>query len=393
MKLVAARIRRRRRRLLLSCIAFVLVASRCCVVSAEGGQGGGLGIEHRRRRPLHRLSTTCHRIPSGSQEIVVNGEGENLKGRIVSSRSSGAVAISVAQTARTGAVAERCHRYGCRRHCRRVEKENWPPLLALLGGRLLRGGGSSSKTTCGGDSEPSLFLKVAVSSAFETAAMLGVIVLSLEVAARFPRAFPDVGGGGGLPVTTWLGLLAIIFASSFFGAVVDGGLGAATSQVLTPNEVPGEPNWYAKLKKPSWNPPGWLFPIMWLVVSKPTQLAAVSRLLKLCLKTSQYSAVGEGDETLAASAAASASSKLPLSTLTLYCGHLALGDAWNKVFFGLQCAGRGAAVITVFLGALLASAFAFYAIDPAAGLLMLPTCGWVLVATALNWSIYLANRE
>ena len=37
--------------------------------------------------------------------------------------------------------------------------------------------------------------------------------------------------------------------------------------------------WYRGLKKPSWNPPGWLFPIMWLIVSKPTQFAAVYKLV------------------------------------------------------------------------------------------------------------------
>jgi tryptophan-rich sensory protein len=66
-------------------------------------------------------------------------------------------------------------------------------------------------------------------------------------------------------------------------------------------------------------------------------------------------------------------------------------QAWNKVFFGLQCTGRGAAVISFFFALLLASTYLFYTVDPIAGYYMLPTCCWVAVATALNWNIYLSN--
>ena len=48
----------------------------------------------------------------------------------------------------------------------------------------------------------------------------------------------------------------------------------------------------------------------------------------------------------------------------------------------------GALMITVFYGALLASAYLFAQVDATAGLLMVPTCLWVTVAAALNWSIY-----
>lgn len=216
-----------------------------------------------------------------------------------------------------------------------------------------------------GDSDPALFTKISVNAVVEAAAMLGILAGSKALAEKFEGLSPSIFG---LPLFQWTGLLLIIFASSFVGSIVEGGLSAASNQVLDPNVVPGDPNWYAKLKKPSWNPPGWLFPIMWLIVSKPTQAVAVSKILKL-----------EGD--------------LPLSVLAVYTGHLALGDAWNKVFFGLECVGRGAAVISAFFGMLLTSAYVFYQEDPTAGLFLLPTCGWVLVATALNWSIYFQNKK
>jgi tryptophan-rich sensory protein len=223
------------------------------------------------------------------------------------------------------------------------------------------------------DSNPALFLKVALSAALEATTMVGLIVGSKKVTEKV-QWLPSVFG---LPLLQWVSLFAIIFASSFFGSIVDGGLSTATNQVLDPNVVPGDSDWFANLAKPSWNPPGWVFPIMWLIVSKPTQLVAVSKILKKAATVAS-----ESDTT----------AKLPIPILAVYCTHLALGDAWNKVFFGLQCPGRGVAVITTFFGLLLTSAYLFYSVDPLAGKFMLPTCGWVFVATALNWSIYLKNK-
>ncbi|KAL3919053.1 MAG: hypothetical protein SGILL_003949, partial [Bacillariaceae sp.] len=222
------------------------------------------------------------------------------------------------------------------------------------------------------DSDASLFFKIGVSAILQSALMLAELVTSVAISDKYP-SFPKVFN---LPLVELLSAFAIIFASSIFGAFVDGGLSVAGKQVLTPTEVPGNTNWYQKLKKPSWNPPGWVFPIMWLIISKPTQLCAVSRILKF-----------------GTSKAAGGKTILPLAALAVYTTHLALGDAWNKVFFGLQCTGRGFAVIQLFYGMLLTSAYMFYTIDEKAGYFMLPTVAWVTVATALNWNIYKNNKK
>jgi len=109
---------------------------------------------------------------------------------------------------------------------------------------------------------------------------------------------------------------------------------------------------------------------MWLIVSKPTQFMAVWKLI-----------TQQADKDNLA---------IPL---LVYVTHLSLGDAWNKVFFGLECTGRGLVVILTFWSVLLTSAYLFYNIDQAAGLLMLPTVAWVSVATALQWSIYNLNKD
>ena len=123
---------------------------------------------------------------------------------------------------------------------------------------------------------------------------------------------------------------------------------------------------------------GWLFPIMWLVVSKPTQFAAVWKLI-----ASSVIEESEGGQTL-----------LPSSMpLFAYCAHLSLGDAWNRVFFGTKSMLRGLRVILAFRAVLWLSACLFYREDSIAGLLLLPTCVWVTVAAALNWTTHILNSE
>ncbi|KAL3756116.1 hypothetical protein ACHAWU_005620 [Discostella pseudostelligera] len=220
------------------------------------------------------------------------------------------------------------------------------------------------------DSTPRLFAKIALGAAVETSLMYALIDLIITLKSNNRHSGNSTAM---IAIFQTIVLLSIIFGSSTFGAIVDRGLSAATKQILDPNQIPGDANWYANLKKPRWNPPGWLFPIMWLIISKPTQFMAVTKLL---------------------AAASSNTNKKELSIpLLAYCTHLSLGDAWNKVFFGLECTGRGLAVIFTFWSALWLCAYLFGRKDRIAGLLLLPTCLWVTVATILNWSIYRLNRQ
>ena len=149
-------------------------------------------------------------------------------------------------------------------------------------------------------------------------------------------------------------------------------LGAFGRRVPITNPPPLSPN-----RRNSKLHSGWVFPIMWLVVSKPTQFAAVWRLI---IATS----LSKKDE---------GGARLLSVPLLAYCAHLSLGDAWNKVFFGTESTGRGLVVICAFWSVLWLSAYLFYRADMYAGLLLLPTCLWVTVAASLNWSIYLLNGE
>jgi len=238
--------------------------------------------------------------------------------------------------------------------------------VAALPSLLIRGGGVEN-ICAASDTDAMILLKLFVMAGLETLGLLGVIAGG-KILSEAKWCTEQIPIFYELPLLQWISLLVVIFNSSFVSAFIDGGMSAATNQVIQPNVVPGDPGWYANLRKPKWNPPGWLFPIMWLIVSKPTQLMAVRKLLVSTEIT-------------------------PWSILAVYCGHLALGDSWNKIFFGCQRIRLGATVISIFYGALILSAYLFRTMDVTAGNLMLPTCAWVTVATCLNWSILLLNKD
>lgn len=239
--------------------------------------------------------------------------------------------------------------------------------LAFVDGNHVRGGSTKTIKSCA-DADWKLALKAGVATALETIGLVGVIAGTKTLASRFSVPFLTKMVGG-LPIVQWTSLGIVIFGSSAVKSVTDGGVSVASAQVFRPNVTPGDPNWYSNLKKPWFNPPAWVFPVMWLIVAKPTQLWAVSRVLKR-------------------------TSTIPYwPTLSVYCAHLSLGDTWNQIFFGCQRIRLGSGVITAFWGMLAFSSKLFANIDPAAGYLLLPTLAWVTVASSLNFSIDRLNVD
>ena len=146
--------------------------------------------------------------------------------------------------------------------------------------------------------------------------------------------------------------LAVVFAAAGIGSIF-------TRKGLS--------QWYAALKKPSFNPPAWLFGPVWTMLYILMAVAAwlVWR-----------------DKGLHAAAA----------PLALFAAQLALNAAWPAIFFGLKLPGAAFVELVILWCAILATAVAFARVSPVAGALMAPYELWVSFAAILNFTIWRLNR-
>jgi translocator protein len=126
------------------------------------------------------------------------------------------------------------------------------------------------------------------------------------------------------------------------------------------------PAYYARLDKPSWAPPAWLFGPVWTVLYALMGVAA-------------WLVAGED----------SPRRRIPL---VLWSAQLALNATWTPVFFGLRSPALALANLVLLWLALVATITAFFSRRPVAGTLLIPYLIWVSFAAALNFEIWRRNR-
>ncbi|MGX0879620.1 benzodiazapine receptor [Roseovarius sp. MBR-154] len=143
-----------------------------------------------------------------------------------------------------------------------------------------------------------------------------------------------------------------IFLAACFAAGSTGGLFS-----------PGE--WYARLRKPWWTPPNWLFPVAWT-------------LLYVCMAAAGARVAVSPDNGIA---------------MAFWALQIALNGLWTPVFFGLKKMRLGLIVLSGLWLSVAASTVALWQVDMIAGLLFLPYLAWVSVAGALNASVLRLNPE
>lgn len=136
---------------------------------------------------------------------------------------------------------------------------------------------------------------------------------------------------------------------------------AASMGALFP---PGE--WYSALKKPSWNPPAWIFGPVWTSLYIMMGIAA-------------WSVWKQGGV---------AAQRLPL---TVFMVQLALNAAWTPLFFGLHWIGAAFAEMIVLWLAIAATIALFRPVNRAAAWLLVPYHAWVSFAAALNFTLWRLN--
>lgn len=119
-------------------------------------------------------------------------------------------------------------------------------------------------------------------------------------------------------------------------------------------------DWYAGLRKPAFQPPGWAFGLIWTTLYTMLGIALAAIL-------------NEPEST---------QRKLALS---LFAAQLTLNFAWSPVFFGVRMIDLALVLIIAMLVLAVATANLFRRIRPVAGWLMLPYLAWLCLATALNY--------
>lgn len=128
--------------------------------------------------------------------------------------------------------------------------------------------------------------------------------------------------------------------------------------------LPGE--WYARLNKPTWNPPGWIFGPVWTFLY--TVMAIAAWLI--------WKRGGFTQQRVA---------------LSLFLAQLLLNMLWSPLFFGLRNPMLALVDILLLWIVLLFTAVAFWKTCPRAGIMMVPYLAWVTFASALNFTLWRMN--
>ena len=149
-------------------------------------------------------------------------------------------------------------------------------------------------------------------------------------------------------VLALVGWLALCFGAASLGAIF----------------MPGE--WYATLKKPSWNPPGWIFGPVWSALYTMMAVAAW-----LVWKRGGFVA-----------------QRRPLAQ---FLAQLVLNAAWTPLFFGLHRPGIAFVEIVLLWLAIAATLTAFQPVSRVAAWLLAPYLAWVSFAAALNFTLWQLN--
>ncbi len=140
----------------------------------------------------------------------------------------------------------------------------------------------------------------------------------------------------------------------------------AANGAITASTVHG---WYHTLARPPAAPPDWIFAPVWTALYATIGVSAWLVWRRLDTATHRKRAA-----------------------LRTWGWQLLANALWPAAFFGLQNPGLGLAVIAVMLIAIAATMRAFWPLQRAAAVLLLPYLCWVIFATYLNIGFWWLNR-
>ena len=124
-------------------------------------------------------------------------------------------------------------------------------------------------------------------------------------------------------------------------------------------------DWYKNLTKPSWTPPDWIFPVVWVTLYCNVSYAAA--------RVAMMSEITLG--------------------LAFWALQIVLNAIWTPLFFGLRRIRMGLYVLIGLWLSVAATMVCFFAVDIVAGFLFVPYLVWVSIAGALNLAVLRLNPE
>ena len=124
--------------------------------------------------------------------------------------------------------------------------------------------------------------------------------------------------------------------------------------------------WYTLLRKPSWNPPGWVFGPVWTLLYSMMAVAAWR-----VWRSGGWS--------------------MQRGPLTWFLVQLALNAAWTPLFFGLHRPALAFADIVLLWLAIAMTLAAFLRVHRSAAWLLVPYFAWVNFAAVLNFTLWRMN--
>ncbi|MCE7985709.1 MAG: tryptophan-rich sensory protein [Caldilinea sp. CFX5] len=140
--------------------------------------------------------------------------------------------------------------------------------------------------------------------------------------------------------------------------------------------------WYRRLRKPTWNPPAWVFGPVWTALYLVMGIASW-----LVWRRGELSVEEETAQDRHATHAE------VQGALTFYGLQLVLNSLWSVIFFGLRRIDLALVEVVALWTMLLVTLTRFYRIQPLAGLLLVPYQLWVTFAALLNLRVWQLNRN
>ena len=140
---------------------------------------------------------------------------------------------------------------------------------------------------------------------------------------------------------------------------------AATTGAMFPT---GE--WYKRLEKPSWTPPDWVFPVVWMSLYLLMSFAGM-RVVVFFEQAPRMAALA----------------------LVFWAIQIAANTLWTPLFFGLRRLRAALPVMGILWFAVAGTMLTAWQVDVWAGLALVPYLVWVTVAGALNFTVARLNPD